>query len=361
MIIICLVLVIAAFVVIGVALALAELTLVYIAIGISGLSAVLLAIEFVRNRKNLFGAKQRRDHLVSDAVGVLGTDGLGKASVQAAPVPAVMSAADSNQEAGSTGTTAPAPVSQPVRAAAFSGESADRPPAVPSSLPSCDGHPDPVDEDTSAVDSTADEVEPDSSPPAEDDCATADLARNVAKADERSADVTNESLVDLPGEGAAQPPSPTGSADGVAVPPAVDTAEDGDASPAEADTAGAAGDEEPAEAGLIEAEDDAQPVEVDPSATADPEKDDAQPAEVDPSATADPEKDDAQPAEADPSATADPEKDDAQPVEAQDTDADPRPPADDAAPKDDVGPADGPEAPSADVPEKATTLKHADR
>ncbi len=134
MIIVCLVLVVAAFVVIGVALALAELTLVNIALALGGLSAVLLAVEFVRNRKTLFGpgrAAALPDHrnarLHGAMTGQARTDGLGKASVpppsmvaatgQVAPVADVGGLPVAVQGTGDPDTTVPAPVAEPVREA----------------------------------------------------------------------------------------------------------------------------------------------------------------------------------------------------------------------------------------------------
>lgn len=118
MITVCLVLVVAAFIVIGVALALAELTLVYIAFGLAGLSIALLGVEVVRNRRNLVGRERddRRD--VQIPVAATRTDGLGKASVRTASIGATGSAvpvADSWENR----TSAPAPAAEPVRAAAF--------------------------------------------------------------------------------------------------------------------------------------------------------------------------------------------------------------------------------------------------
>lgn len=141
MIIVCLVLVIAAFVVMGTALALAELTLVNIALGLGGLAAVLLAVEFVRNRKALFGpgrAESLPDHrsagLPGAVTGPVRTDDVGKASVPplgtaaatgqvAAPTTSVGSPPVTVQDDGDrtavVGISVPAPVSEPVREASI--------------------------------------------------------------------------------------------------------------------------------------------------------------------------------------------------------------------------------------------------
>ncbi|HLU97112.1 MAG TPA: hypothetical protein VKZ89_09765, partial [Thermobifida alba] len=138
MIIVCLVLVVAAFVVIGAALVLAELTLVNIALGLGGLAAVLLAVEFVRNRRTLFGqgrVESPPDHrtpgLHGTVTGQVRTDDLGKASVQspstvaatgrAVPTAGVGGPPVAVQDAGDRAVVAepsvPAPVPGPVRAA----------------------------------------------------------------------------------------------------------------------------------------------------------------------------------------------------------------------------------------------------
>lgn len=139
MIIVCLVLVLAAFAVIGAALVLAELTLVYVGLGLGGLSAVLLAVETVRIRKNLFGRDRpepltgQRDADQETKAGESRTDGLGKASVRATPVPVAVGAEELRADTRSSGEPAvpagpvPAPVSEPVRAVFTTGPESEAP------------------------------------------------------------------------------------------------------------------------------------------------------------------------------------------------------------------------------------------
>ncbi|GAB3205833.1 hypothetical protein SAMN02745673_00556 [Marinactinospora thermotolerans DSM 45154] len=121
MIIVCLVLVVAALVVIGAALVLAEQTLVYIALGLGVLTALLLAVEFVRARKTLFGSRQ--DHRAGGTLPaeVSRTGGLGKASVRAASVGSTTVPLSLGGDSGASTSTAPASAMELARAVSFPG------------------------------------------------------------------------------------------------------------------------------------------------------------------------------------------------------------------------------------------------